>query len=113
MVWTWRADNPDVSVCVIPCRQNVSGKVKLRPGETLTRPVLVHVALKAPDRRQSVPFRLGFGTDAFFGTIEPAPKAPAIWSKAVTARVASNSTSALNTVQRPHWKHGVTEQQKM
>jgi hypothetical protein len=93
VVWTcsypaqWRADNPDVRVYVIPCQQNVPEKLKLRPGESYARPVRVHVALKAPERCQSVTFRLGYGTDAYFGTIEPAPKSPAIWSNVVTVPV--------------------------
>jgi hypothetical protein len=93
VVWTcsypsqWRADNPNVRGYVIPCQQNVPGNVKLRPGETFTRPVRVHVGLKTPERRQSVTFRLGYGTDAYFGTVEPAPKSPAIWSNAVTVTV--------------------------
>jgi hypothetical protein len=93
VVWTcsypaqWRPGNPDVRANEVACQQNVPGKVKLRPGETFTRPVVVHVRLKAPELRQSVPFRLGYGTDAYFGTIEPAPKVPAIWSNAVTVRI--------------------------
>ena len=93
VVWTcsypaqWRSDNPDVRVNQVACMQNVPGKVKLRPGETFTRPVHVHVAPKAPELPRSVPFRLGYGTDAYFGTIEPAPKVPVIWSNAVTVHI--------------------------
>jgi hypothetical protein len=86
----WRPDSSIVKGEVIPCRQNVPGMVKLRPGETYTRPVLVHVELKTPEPGQSVTFRLGYGTWAYYGTIEPAPKSPAIWSNPVTVTVISD-----------------------
>ena len=91
VVWTcsypsqWRPDSPIVKVLGIPCKQNVPGKVKLRPGEAYTKPVRVY--LKLPEQRESVTFRLGYGTWAYFGTIEPAPKLPAIWSNALTVPV--------------------------
>lgn len=83
----WRPDNPIIKAQAIPCRQNVPGKVKLRPGETYTKPVLLYAKLKSSEHVQSVTFRLGYGTWAYFGTIEPTPKSPAIWSNTVTVTV--------------------------
>lgn len=83
----WRPDSPIIKGQVVACKQNVPGKLKLRPGETYTKPVLLYVELKSSEQVKSVTFRLGYGTSAFFGTIEPAPKSPAIWSNTVTVTV--------------------------
>ena len=94
-VWTrsypsqWRADSPAVKTNATDCLQNSAGMVPLSPGKTYTRQVSVHLAVKDSGGRQLVTFRLGYGTDPYFGTIEPAPKSPAIWSNAVTVSVVS------------------------
>lgn len=100
VVWTcsypsqWRPDNSIVKTQVIDCAKNVPTRVGLKPGETYASRMYVRVELKSPEQRQpeqrqSVTFRLGYGTDAYFGTIEPAPTSPAIWSNAVTVDVVS------------------------
>lgn len=84
----WRPDKPTIKNQGVDCMQNVPGRIRLKPGETYTRRVHLRAELRSPDRR-SITFRLGYGTDAYFGTAELAPKSPAIWSNVVTVDIVS------------------------
>ena len=84
----WRPDKATIKNQGVDCMQNVPGRVRLKPGETNTRRVHVRAELRSPDR-QSITFRLGYGTDGYFGTAASAPKSPAIWSNPVTVHIVS------------------------
>lgn len=94
LVWScsypaqWRPDKTAIKNQGVDCMQNVPGKVRLKPGEAYTRRVHVRAELTSPERR-SITFRLGYGTDGYFGTAEPTPKSTAIWSNAVTVDIVS------------------------
>jgi D-lyxose ketol-isomerase len=64
----WTSDNAAVQVDGVACLQNARGEIKLKPGESYTRSLLVHVQLAFDQIRQKeVTFRLGYGVHAYFG----------------------------------------------
>ena len=95
VVWTcsfpdqWITDSPAVHSIGMNCMQNVPGKVRLKPGEAFTTNVLMHVELNAMHRaRESVTFRMGYGSGAYFQDQKYPPKYPPLfWSNAITVTV--------------------------
>jgi hypothetical protein len=85
----WIFDSPVVHGMEVNCLQNVPGKVRLNPGEAFTSKVPVHVQLSAMhSARESVTFRMGYGSDPWFGAQKYPPKVPPLfWSNAITVTV--------------------------
>lgn len=82
--YQWRADVPSVSVGADVCTNNALSRIRLKPGESYERPVVVFVSLNA-NTAESMPitFRLGFQSSDYPNI----PQLPRIWSDAVTVKV--------------------------
>jgi hypothetical protein len=88
----WVADNPSVYVdCGEACMNNSLYEMKLKPGDSYEKTVLVHVEPLIGDAPyQQATFRLGFRNDTE-GTQSPNPLR--IWSNAVTVNVTNDGKS--------------------
>ena len=87
----WTADNPTVQTdCSEVCSRNSAVRIKLKPGETYEKNVLVSVDLAAgTSQTESVTFRLGFHAPIY----RSEPKIPTIWSNTVTVKVINDGES--------------------
>lgn len=96
VVWTcsfqdqWITDTPAVHTIGMACQQNAPGKVRLQPGEVFTSKVPMHVELSAMHTaRETVTFRMGYGSDAWFGAQKyPSRVPPLFWSNPITVTIA-------------------------
>jgi hypothetical protein len=80
----WAVDNLSVYMSQVSCLRNVLSRIILKPGEAYERTLSVHVELASgKGQLESVTFRLGFQDENPLTV----PKAPRIWSNAVTVSV--------------------------
>lgn len=97
VVWTcgysrqWTADTPSVKFAREDCVANVQVRLKLKPGESYEKKVLVQVTLPAGSNpKEAITFRLGFENETAAmptpSTVKAA-KAAQLWSNALTINV--------------------------
>lgn len=62
--YQWRADVPSVSVGADVCTNNALSRIRLKPGESYERPVVVFVSLNA-NTAESMPINISIGISKF------------------------------------------------